>query len=356
MRQQPQRKEIELVQINQVEYDQELFKEFKTGTPIDGLFSIKGGIPRATNWMMIGDPGAGKSTIALDILADVKKAGGRVLFLSAEMSRVDMYLYVERYPKFGDLDIFFTGEMEEGADSRRAVEELFDKGWDLVLIDSFIEVQADVKESTGMSSGQAEKWLLDLMYRHNLGNNQTKTYTSFIAIQQVNKGGNFVGSNKLKHMTTGMLEVRFEDPEDFDSDRFMLFSKNRRGFVGKKLFFDLSARGGVQYDTERFQKTEKMKEMRKEELDRLKADGKKFDELFGTRDKLADPQPEQPQPEQPAVDPLIQHLSSNPEAMQRWESTTEKERTRLREWAESALRANTKIRRYERIVEILLGS
>ena len=68
----------------------------------------------------------------------------------------------------------------------------FDQGWDLVLMDSFIEVQADVKDSTGMTSGQAEKWLLDLMYRHNLGNNSAKTYTSFIAIQQVNKGGNFV--------------------------------------------------------------------------------------------------------------------------------------------------------------------
>lgn len=342
---------IDLVQINKVTYDGELFKEFKTGTPIDGLFSIKGGIPRATNWMLIGDPGVGKSTVALDILSDVKASGGRVLFVSAEMSRVDMYLYVERYPKFGDLDIFFTGEMEEGADSKRAIENLFSQGWDLVLMDSFIEVQADIKESTGMSSGQAEKWLLDLMYRHNLGNNEAKVYTSFIAIQQVNKGGNFVGSNKLKHMTTGMLEIRFENPDDYESDRFMLFSKNRRGHVGKKLFFDLSAQGGVQYDTERFQKTEKMKEMRKEELERLKVDGEKFDELFGMKAKKPEPEPVA----ETVADPIAEFLGRVPLALERWRELPEKERKRRSDWAAAATKDATRQKRYEKLLEELLA-
>jgi predicted ATP-dependent serine protease len=346
-----QTQKIDLVQINKVTYDGELFKEFKTGTPIDGLFSIKGGIPRATNWMLIGDPGVGKSTVALDILSDVKASGGRVLFVSAEMSRVDMYLYVERYPKFGDLDIFFTGEMEEGADSKRAIEGLFSQGWDLVLMDSFIEVQADIKESTGMSSGQAEKWLLDLMYRHNLGNNEAKTYTSFIAIQQVNKGGNFVGSNKLKHMTTGMLEIRFENPDDYESDRFMLFSKNRRGHVGKKLFFDLSAQGGVQYDTERFQKTEKMKEMRKEELERLKVDGEKFDELFGMKAKA----PEPVAVPEAVADPIAEYLTRVPLALERWKELPEKERKRRSDWATAATKDDTRLKRYGKILEELLA-
>lgn len=339
--------QIDLVQINKIKYDGELFKEFKTGTAIDGLFSIKGGIPRATNWMLIGDPGVGKSTVALDVLADVKATGGKVLFISAEMSRVDMFLYVERYPKFGDLDIFFTGELAEGANSKKAIEDLFDQGWDLVLMDSFVEVQSDVKDSTGMTSGQAEKWLLDLMYRHNLANNKTKTYTSFIAIQQVNKGGNFVGSNKLKHMTTGMLEIRFEDPEDYESDRFMLFSKNRRGHVGKKLFFDLSAHGGVQYDTERFDKTEKMKELRKDEMNRIKVDGEKFDELFGTKvkERTAETTP---------AEPLVAHISKTPIALERWNSLPEEQKTKHMKWSNDATQETTRQKRYQKVVEALL--
>ena len=354
---QKNQKAIDLVQINQVTYDPELFKEFKTGTAIDNLFSIKGGIPRATNWMLIGDPGVGKSTVAMDIISDVKKAGGKVLFISAEMSRVDMYLYVERYPKFGELDIFFTGELEEEADSKKAIEDLFDQGWDLILMDSFIEVQADVKECTGMSTGQAEKWLLDLMYRHNLGNNKTKTYTSFIAIQQVNKGGNFVGSNKLKHMTTGMLEIRFEDIDDYESDRYMLFSKNRRGHVGKKLFFDLSSTGGVQYDTERFQKTEKMKEMRKDELNRLKADGEEFDKLFGLKKeekKTETKSEEQPQP-QPQTDFFQESLRSFPGALDAWNSLSQKERDRHTAYVNGAAQEKTREKRMQRVIEAILA-
>ena len=57
-------------------------------------FSIDGGVPKATNWMVVGDPGVGKSTVTLDIIANAKKTGSKVLFISAEMNQVDLYLYV----------------------------------------------------------------------------------------------------------------------------------------------------------------------------------------------------------------------------------------------------------------------
>ena len=161
----------------------------------------------------------------------------------------------------------------------------------------------------------------------------------FIAIQQVNKGGNFVGSNKLKHMTTGMLEIRFEDPEDYESDRYMLFSKNRRGHVGKKLFFDLSAQGGVQYDTERFQKTEKMKEMRKDELNRLKVDGEKFDELFGTKVR------ERAQEVEAPTDPFDTMLGANPRAAEAFNGMTPKKQEAMRTWVGNATQETTRAKR-----------
>jgi len=96
-----------LTKISNVKFAKGLFKAHKTNTPLDGLFSIDGGVPKATNWMVVGDPGVGKSTVTLDIIANAKKSGSKVLFISAEMSPVDLKLYVDRYPKFGDLDIFF---------------------------------------------------------------------------------------------------------------------------------------------------------------------------------------------------------------------------------------------------------
>ena len=219
-----------LTKISNVKFAKGLFKAHKTNTPLDGLFSIDGGVPKATNWMVVGDPGVGKSTVTLDIIANAERTGSKVLFISAEMSPVDLKLYVDRYPKFGDLDIFFPQEIDDDESPKAILEEVLNEGYDIVLIDSFIELQATIQESDRMTRNRAEKWLLDLMYQQNLGQNKGKKFTSFLNIQQVNKGGTFVGSNKLKHMTTGMMEIRFVDQITQD-ERYVVFSKNRRGHV-----------------------------------------------------------------------------------------------------------------------------
>jgi DNA repair protein RadA/Sms len=274
-----------LTKISNVKFAKGLFDAHKTNTPLDGLFSIDGGVPKATNWMVVGDPGVGKSTVTLDIIANAKKSGSKVLFISAEMSPVDLKLYVDRYPKFGDLDIFFPQEIADDESPKAILEEVLNDGYDVVLIDSFIELQATIQEADKMTRNRAEKWLLDLMYQQNLGQNKGKKFTSFLNIQQVNKGGTFVGSNKLKHMTTGMMEIRFVDQITQD-ERYVVFSKNRRGHVGKQMFFNLAATGDVTYDTERFKKSESLKQLKKKEKEMVKKDGLEFDKLFGLKDEV----------------------------------------------------------------------
>jgi DNA repair protein RadA/Sms len=274
-----------LTKISNVKFAKGLFDAHKTNTPLDGLFSMDGGVPKATNWMVVGDPGVGKSTVTLDIIANAKKSGSKVLFISAEMSPVDLKLYVDRYPKFGDLDIFFPQEIQDNESPKAILEEVLNDGYDVVLIDSFIELQATIQEADKMTRNRAEKWLLDLMYQQNLGQNKGKKYTSFLNIQQVNKGGTFVGSNKLKHMTTGMMEIRFVDQITQD-ERYVVFSKNRRGHVGKQMFFNLAATGDVTYDTERFKKSESLKQLKKKEKEMVKKDGLQFDALFGLKDEV----------------------------------------------------------------------
>jgi len=286
-----------LTQISNVNYEKGLFEAHKTNTPLDGLFSIDGGVPKATNWMVVGDPGVGKSTVTLDIIANAKKTGSKVLFISAEMNQVDLYLYVKRYPKFGELDIFFPQEIDDSEDPKTVLEEILDEGYDIILIDSFVELQETIRESGRMTRNSSEKYLLDLMYKHNLGANKGKCFSSFLNIQQVGKSGIFVGSNKLKHMTTGMMEIRFVD-ENTQDERYVTFSKNRRGHVGKQMYFDLSATGNVTYDTERFKKSESLKKLKIAEKAKIKKSGLQFDALFGldkdmdsTLDEVLDTKP-----------------------------------------------------------------
>jgi len=235
---------IDIVKMDDQTFNPRLFEAMTTGKAIDPFFSTKIGIPRATNFLIVGDPGVGKSTVTMDILSDLQKRGNKVLFISAEMTRIDLFDYVKRYPKFGQLPILFLGEYLDD-NPKQVIEEALDEGYDVVLVDSFAEVVEAVKETNFMSGGQGEKWLIDLMIRNNLGDNRGKFNTTFLCIQQVTKGGVFVGSNKLKHNTTGMLELRFDEGGE---KSYMAFTKNRRGVVGQKLYFSLKASGDVNYE------------------------------------------------------------------------------------------------------------
>jgi predicted ATP-dependent serine protease len=54
----------------------------------------------------------------------------------------------------------------------------------------------------------AENWLVQVCTKNNKGENKLKKYTSFLLIQQMTKGQDMAGSNKLKHLTDATLFLR----------------------------------------------------------------------------------------------------------------------------------------------------
>lgn len=271
--------EINLVKISDLEYDDRIFKPMKTHQPIDYMFSSGGGIYPATNYMVIGDPGIGKSTQTLDILAQIQKTdpSKKVLFISGEMNQIDMYGYVKRYPSFGKIPtLFLCDYLDENP--KEVIEQTFNQGWDLILIDSFIEVQESIQSVSGMTRTHAEKWLIDLMVHNNKGNNTENRFTTFLAIQQVTKGGNFVGSNKLKHNTTGMIELRYSS--EFSGDRYAKVTKNRRGFKYEKIFFSLDKTEMVEYDQKRIDRDIEIQKRLSKEKEILLTEEEKFNQIF----------------------------------------------------------------------------
>ena len=268
-------KPIELIRMCDQKFDPSLFEPMVTGKPIDTVFSSIGGIPKATNYMIVGDPGVGKSTVTLDILSDLTSAGARTLFISAEMTRIDLFGYVQRYPKFGHIDCLFLGEYLD-EDPKAIFETALSPGYDVVLIDSFAEVLEAIKSTAKLTTSAIEKLLVDTMIRHNLAGNDTARHTTFLVIQQVTKGGEFVGSNKLKHNTTGMMEIRF----DKTGETFFFFSKNRRGDTHKKMYYSLKSKDDVQYDLQRYENDEKGRELFEDEQEIQGRKSLEFDSLF----------------------------------------------------------------------------
>ena len=77
-----------VTRMRDVRFDPHLFSNFSSGTVLDELLCSYKGLPKGVNYMIIGDPGVGKTTIILDLLSNIRACnpGARVLFISAEMN------------------------------------------------------------------------------------------------------------------------------------------------------------------------------------------------------------------------------------------------------------------------------
>ena len=272
-----------IVKMRDVQFDKNLFVNFRTRTILDNLLCSYQGLPKGVNYMIIGDPGVGKTTIILDMLANIRatQPSARILFISAEMNEIDLAVYVERFPKFSDLDILFVESgFDEDSHTWQAVADTLDEGWDIVAVDSFHELQGVIKEEENVTNKRSESMLLSLIKQQNKAQNRRGINTTFLTIQQVTKSGAFVGSNRLKHMITAMMELRLDNPKNIYSDRYITFSKHRRGDVGVKLYYNLSTTGDVFFDEERYEQEQTLKRLQRNVRSQLHDFANRFDQLF----------------------------------------------------------------------------
>lgn len=286
--------EIESVRLEDITFDPRLFQAIKTGTYLDTFFSRSGGIIPATNIMLTGDPGIGKSSNLMDMLINIHKVNPnkRVLYISAEMTQIDVQEFLQFYPGLEKIDFLFLGDYVTDPNQKikayQALEVMLDKGWDVVVLDSLYEIQSMTQEDLGINSfKKGERYMLDLMNKHNKGHNKLNLYTSFLAIQQKNKSGQYVGSKRLEHMTTGFLQLLWDPKEK--GKRYMLFEKNRKGKEKVKLYYSLSKEKGIVYDEIRHRKELEFMEILQQNngLDLDEIEELDFEKLFDA--KLPDP-------------------------------------------------------------------
>ena len=277
----------DVVKMKDIQFEKGLFENWMTGKIMDELLCSYKGLPKGVNYMVIGDPGVGKTTIILDLLSDLSLYNSaKVLFVSAEMNEIDLAIYVQRFPKFQNLDILFVeGEFELEPHSCKTLERLsaiLDQGWDVVAIDSFYELQGIIKEEENITLKKAESMLLSLMKQQSKGGNSKSINTTFLTIQQVTKSGAFVGSNRLKHSITAMMELRLENPKNIYSDRYAVFTKHRRGDVGVRLYYDLGSTGDVFYNEERYRNDQQIRRLQSNAANSIRNLADQFDLLFNS--------------------------------------------------------------------------
>jgi predicted ATP-dependent serine protease len=101
----------QITRLNKLNIDKRMLESMPIGiSSLDKLFSHEGGLPCSTNIMAIGDPGVGKTSVMLDIMASIQNKGRKCLFISGEMGRKQMFKYTERFKQFGVVDTLFTSD------------------------------------------------------------------------------------------------------------------------------------------------------------------------------------------------------------------------------------------------------
>jgi DNA repair protein RadA/Sms len=226
---------------NDLDFDERMFIPNKTNREIDLLLSSDGGLMPAVNMMLTGGPGAGKTTVALDILSDLVKQGKNCLFISAEMDQIGYFKYCRRMPKIKNIPTLFLKDYISNC--KEIMEHCLKSGYDVIVIDSVAEVLQMIKNEYKMTETLAETWLINLQDQVKKGNNSANVYTSFINIQQVTKSGDFAGSNRLKHMMDSYCNIK----RDKDStERTLAFDKNRDNDIVQNICFVIGE-GGVRW-------------------------------------------------------------------------------------------------------------
>jgi len=267
--------QAEIIKVEDMDFPD--FGLHKTGKEIDLLFSDHeegGGQYGGTVTIVIGESGVGKSTVLLDALASIQDVNpeAKVLYVSSEMTKNDIGFYYRKTPAIGKVPTLLLMSHVKDGSIDQVIQDEFNKDYDIILLDSYQDVVVKLKEVKQWKSTYAESWLTNIMIDAAENNG-----AAIWAIQHMTKGGQYVGSTYLKHATTAMLEIMFDEA----GQRYVEFSKNRRGgsAVGKRLYFRL-VDGDVQFDANRYKETMELKEIEDNESIRQVDLAQKFEEVF----------------------------------------------------------------------------
>jgi len=215
----------------------------KTGLGfIDDSFGGQGMTPSVCT-LFTGVPGAGKTTLMLQLANSLVKQGHICLFNTAEESLFQIRRTVKR---LGLTHGFAVGDSNHVPTILKTCDQLREAnpGKQLFLIVDSLQTLDDGHFSTGrITSSSAERALQEIT------NYCKENWAIAIAIGQVNKAGKFSGSSKLKHMVDAHMHLKIDTDERSENFGFRLFEmqKNRFGGSGRQYICDMGSKGLKEY-------------------------------------------------------------------------------------------------------------
>ena len=207
--------------------DTQLHKRMQTGI---GEFDdvVGGGIVPGSLLLLGGDPGIGKSTLALQLSMQV---ADKVLYVSGEESVQQIKYRANRLSSGADLNVLAETDL---ASILASVEASHPQ---LVIIDSIQTMYSE--EASGVAGGVAQvTFAVQKIMRV-----AKQMHISFIIIGHVTKEGYLAGPKTLEHMVDTVLYL---EGERFASFRILRCVKNRFGTTNEVGVFEMQGGGLVE--------------------------------------------------------------------------------------------------------------
>ena len=221
-----------------VQVPEELRRRFKSGLEyFDDALGGRGFTPSAVT-LFTGTPGAGKTTLMLELANSLTGRGANVLFNTAEESLYQLKMTVERLRlRYG----FSAGQETNVPQLLKNCDELRKKNPNkpfFLVVDS-LQCLNDGKYGEHQTNSKTAQRSLSLITDYCKAN-----FCNAIIIGQVTKSGQMAGANVLKHMVDAMvtLDVERKD-DDLMGCRVLQVEKNRFGGAGHIFFLALRENG-----------------------------------------------------------------------------------------------------------------
>jgi DNA repair protein RadA/Sms len=190
---------------------------------------LGGGLVPGSVTLLGGEPGIGKSTLLLQLLAQWGRSGRTVVYVTGEESLEQVSLRAHRLGLHGDPVLFLADTMVD-----RVCTLLDEHKPAVVVIDSIQTMMCEEIESTPGSVAQVrESAAVLLRYAKQRG-------VAVLLVGHVTKDGSLAGPRLLEHMVDTVLG--FEGDANYQY-RILRALKNRHGPSGEIALFTMSDRG-----------------------------------------------------------------------------------------------------------------
>lgn len=192
---------------------------------------LGGGVVPGSLVLIGGDPGIGKSTLLLQVSAQLNNGGGTVLYVSGEESASQIKMRAERLELRGtDFYLYAETDLNLIQDTIENIKP------DYVIIDSIQTMHHPNIDSASGSVSQVRESTATLMQLAKMNN------IAIFIVGHVTKEGNIAGPRMLEHMVDTVLYFEGERHHTF---RILRAVKNRFGSTNEIGIFEMR-NGGLE--------------------------------------------------------------------------------------------------------------